>query len=192
MKKLFPFLFVLCFTAFLFGQIWVQYWGTDRGDTKFAWGQYFQTRYDAAGNTYDDEVILDLARDATYLLANQDNDTLYDADTLYTRVILTNGDAMEGIFHLAFSVDSVEGITDAQADSLQLDVRKYFTRKNHTKKYFSPWYNIGGFMKSDTLYEFGIADSSWWNACNGIEFRVINRGKDADTLNTPNLGPYIR
>lgn len=192
MKKLAPILILLFMAVLIFSQIWVQYWGLD-GNTKVYWGQYFMTRYDSDGNTYIDSVNLDYGRTATYLLGQVLTDTLLDGDTLFTKVLLTNGDAMEGIFNLTFSVDTVAGVSDGQADSIELWIRKYYTKEVHPKTYYSPWYQLGGgFLISDTLYEWEIADSSWWKACNGIQFKTICADNTVDTLGSPNLGPYIR
>lgn len=104
------------------------------------------------------------------------------ADTLYSDFIVIN-DWSDGIYAPSAWFDSLGG----GCDSLQLDVRlgKTFKDNNTNTNYvkFTPWYPIFTTMIHDTLYTKGIAqaDSTWWSAKSGIQYRQYSTSVTADT-----------
>ena len=105
MKRLILLLLLMAVTAF--GQRGAQYWGVD---SDIEWNK--STRFNSDSVDF-------WGNKATQL------DTVGTDSVFYSALIEINGDGMEGIFNLTFSVDSTTG-SDARYDSLDLYLRRYF------------------------------------------------------------------
>ena len=151
-----------------------QYWGKDGAD--FEWNK--ATKFDADSTDF-------FGSTPTFL------DTVGGVSTFYTDLILTTGDGYEGVFHMTFSVDSIAG-TEARIDSIALSMRRYLDSALHPSDYWDTWKSIVSSAKVDTVYEFQIADSTWWRPSNGIQCKIVVSDTRLDTLDTPNVGLYIR
>ena len=151
-----------------------QYWGADGRDIE--WNK--STRFEADSTDFWGAV-------ATQL------DTAGTDSVFYSNLIVTNGDGFVGIFNLTVSFDSLAR-TPANIDSIDLYLRKYFDVLVHPVDYWDDWKAIATDLDLLTVYEYEIADSSWWTPSNGIQLKVIIRDAGFDSLGIPNIGPYIR
>lgn len=138
------------------------------------WGdgfKFYSTRY----GTYNEKVRTEVT-------------TLGAADTIYTKLLDMGGDALEGVYNVSFSSDSI----DAPSSAVQVEV--HFYKKDMSPNYrWSPWYPIFVNAKTDTLYDMYIlrSDSTWHKPANGRQYRIYRTDVAADTL-TPYLADYLR
>lgn len=151
-----------------------QYWGADGRDIE--WNK--ATRLEADSTDF-------FGATATQL------DTIGTDSVFYSNLIITNGDGYEGIFNLSISFDSL-GVTPSQIDSIDLYLRRYRDILVHPIDYWDDWKTIATDLTHSIVYEYQIADSTWWKPCNGFQLRAIVRDVGFDSLGTPNVGPYIR
>ena len=150
-----------------------QFWGRDGRDITWNVATYFNANEtDFFGS------------DPTYL------DTTGGISTFYTDLIRTNGDGYEGIFHFTFSLDSIAGMDDI--DSVAIHMRRYLDSNLHPVDYWDDWYEIVAGATTKTVYEYQIADSTWWRPSNGIQLKIVVTDANLDTLSIPNVGLYIR
>jgi len=118
-------------------------------------------------------------------------DTVGTDSIFYTDLIMTKGDAYEGVFHMTFSVDSILGMAKG-IDSLDLYMRRYLDSALHLSDYWDSWKAIVTSAKAGTVYEYQIADSTWWRPSDGFQLKLVARDALLDTLDLPNIGLYIR
>lgn len=144
MRNVFGFLLMLLFAAMVMAQI-LPSWGYPvRLGTKFK-------------NT-----------DSLSLRDDYVADTLKGSTTVYSDVILFPGDKAEGIEVVSLSLKNIGTATTAS-----VYIRLYYGK--HLSGYFGPWKAITTSL-SET-YEpvtFNLADSSWWQAAAGRQFKVVN------------------
>lgn len=115
--------------------------------------------------------------------------TIDSGETVYTDVLETDDDDEIGIWWIDVDFDSTTGI--GAVDSLRLDVRFYLDKTIHPNRPFSPWHNIGGYLSSETLKEFDLADSSWNRPSQGKQFRASLQDTIANgSVGLPGLGNY--
>ena len=139
-----------------------------------SWGEGPFDLYPARTGTYNQQV---WGSAITYLDST---------DTVYTK-LLPIGE-IDGIYKIEFSSDS----TDAAADSIYLDVIFYDGNRAASARW-TPWYNIFGPIKSDTLYQLYIdpADSTWWMPNMSRQYRVYKTDTADDSLEAF-LNDFIR
>ena len=132
-------LLILLIAVPLLGQD-AQYWGKDGPDIE--WNK--ATRFNADSTDF-------FGSTATQL------DTAGTDSIFYSQMIMTKGDAYEGIFNLTISFDSL-GITPSNIDSIDLAMRRYFDSDLHTYDYWGSWRTIQTGLSVNTRYEWEIAD----------------------------------
>ena len=149
------------------------YWGSPQYGDTIKWGNVFQ------------------ATDSLKLIPSVVPPYMYNSyDTLFTDMMPLQGDGIEGILTISFSIDSV----DAVQDSIDLDLRFYYNKNLHTRNYWGVWRPVLVGGKSDTLYVYNSipADSTWWGPAAGWQFRVKRRDAADDSLSQPHLVPFMR
>ena len=123
--------------------------------------------------------------DSTRIRAWQDS---LMQDTLYTDMLRVS-DRVEGTYHISFAYDSISGASS----SIGLDVRFFYgmeykskmhpdsnvVRRMSEAKRWTPWYSIYSGAALDSMRVKELADSSWWKACVGLQYRTYEA--DADT-----------
>ena len=139
-----------------------------------SWGEGPFDFYIYRGGTYNERVIGD---EVTYISSS---------DTFYTD-LLSIGE-VDGVYKIEFSSDS----SDAASDSLYLDVAFYDTKRAASARW-TPWNNIFGPIKTDTLYQLYIdpSDSTWWMPNMSRQYRLYRTDVSDDSL-TAFLNDFIR
>lgn len=125
-------------------------------------------------------------------LRESDFRTTVMADTIYSSVLYIN-DWSEGILTIDAWLTNDGGTTD----SVCLDYRRATTFKNEVTNNkttrFGQWQRVLTTMISDTLYSIGIAqaDSTWWKAGNGRQYRLYDISVSTDTT-THQVTDFLR
>jgi len=165
MNRLYVLLLIILLPALAFSQqgFWGKIFGNEvRWDTTF----YNTDSLRLAGNTIT---------------------TIDSGETIYTDVLDSKDDDDIGIWWIDVDFDSSDG--SGSADSLLLYVRFYLDKDIHPNRFWSVWHNIGGYMSSETLYEYDLADSTWNRPSRGKQFRAT-MGDTLDAVLIPGLGNY--
>lgn len=163
MKKLFLLIAVFLFTVNVNAQSF--FWGK-QANTKIPWFSSFKNN--------------------EYILGKVTQTQLCDSISsgiLYTQMIPIPEDS-RGVYAVWVSLDSSDSPMDSAA---QLYFRFYADKDVHPYQYWDIWHQIGGYFKTDSLYSFDFADSSWWKAASGGQFKIDKYDADDDTC-TVNLG----
>ena len=107
------------------------------------------------------------------------------ATTLYTDMMYIDNRS-RGVGVVTVSLDSVDSPMDSAATVWW---RFYDDKDVHTNQYWDVWYQVGAYHKTDTLYIYDLADSTWWRAARGGQMKFIKFDADDDTCQV-NLGFY--
>jgi len=106
--------------------------------------------------------------DSLRVLDNSVIDTLKGSATVFSDVILFPGDRSQGIYRVSLSLKNVGTATTAS-----VYIRLYYGK--HLNGYFGPWRKITTSL-GQSLYPdvYNLADSTWWGAAAGRQFKVVN------------------
>ena len=157
------------------------FWGKD-DNTKIPWYITFKTTDNVADSLHGKYAVTTLKDSVIFSASVGDTNTV---GIIYT-VMLPRSDQAVGTGLVSFSLDSVNSAMDSAAT---LYIRQYYDKDVHPVQYWGSWHQLGGYLRTDSLYLFEIADSSWWGPASGDQFKLDKYDNDIDTA-TVNLGYY--